>query len=103
MDYDAMPRLRIEVEHMRHSIISHIGASGSELGEALEGEITKALENYPWERQVKAIVHETLNSMIESYFKYGEGSKAVRAAVLEGFQVALEGRSETVDLKNRKT
>jgi len=88
MDYEAIPTLKIEIQNMKHSIIAHLGATGSELGEALNGEIMAAVDNYPWQKQVTAIVHEVLNKKIESYFSYGPGSKAVDAAVEEGFKVA---------------
>lgn len=88
MDYKAMPILRMEVEGMKASILTHLGAMGSELGDALSAEIDKAIANYDWQGEVTRIVHSALTEKITEYFSWGDGSKAVRAAVEDGFAAA---------------
>lgn len=88
MDYKAMPILRMEVEGMKASILTHLGARGSELGEALSAEIDSAIANYDWQGEVKRIVHATLSEKIRYYFTFGEGAKAVQDAVVEGFDAS---------------
>ena len=88
MDYKAMPILRMEVEGMKAAILTHLGARGSELGDALSAEIDKAIAEYDWQGELKRIVHETLSQKIQEYFSWGEGAKAVRAAVENGFASA---------------
>jgi hypothetical protein len=88
MNYEAMPRIRLEVEQMKSAIIFHLGVHGSELGELLDKEITGAINSYPWGSEVTRIVHTALKDKIEWYFKYGKGAKAVEEAVEEGFKAA---------------
>jgi len=92
MKYEAIPRLRLEVESLKHSIIAHMGASESELGEALSVEIDKALASYDWQGQVSRVVHAELTKRIEDYFKFGDGYAAVKSAVEEGF-AAVTGKA----------
>ena len=89
MKLESVPTLRIETERMKSSILAHLGVVGSELGEALSVEIDKAVASYPWEEQVRTIVHATLTQEIDSYFKYGEGRDKVAMAVKEGFDKVL--------------
>ena len=94
MNFDAIPRLRLEIEGIKHSIIAHIGAMDSELGDALSVEINKAVENYPWEQEVMSIVHDKIRAEISSYFKYGAGAKSINEAVDDGFKrVNMPGQS----------
>lgn len=88
MDYKAMPILRMEVEGMKAAILTHLGARGSELGDALSAEIDKAIAEYDWQGEVKRIVHAALSENINYYFKFGDGAKAVKDAVVEGFDAA---------------
>ena len=91
MNSTAMPILRMEVEGMKAAIMSHLGIHGSELGEALSREVDKAIAEYDWLGEVKRITHAVLTDRIHSYFKYGEGAKAVEKAVAEGFD-AVTGK-----------
>jgi len=79
---------------MKASILSHLGVHGSDLGKQLDAEITKAIESYDWQGQVSAIVHAALREKIENYFQYGEGAKAIQAAVSEGFASAIAAAQE---------
>ena len=89
MNYEAMPKIRLEVESMKASIIAHLGARGSELGEQLDAEITRAIDSYDWQGKVSSIVHAALDEKIASYFKYGDGAKAVEDAISEGFKAVM--------------
>lgn len=89
MDHNAIPIIRIEIEHMKHSIISHIGALHSDLGEALSVEIEKALANYDWQGQVTKIVHDAITKQIAWHFNHGDGKDMVESAVAEGFDKCL--------------
>lgn len=90
MDYKAMPTIRLEVESMKHAILTHIGANNSELGAALNTEIEKALASYDWQGQVTEIVHKAITERIAAHFTFGAGRDAVQEAVAEGFNVALK-------------
>lgn len=81
MNEKAIPVMRFDIEGMKASIFHHLGVVGSELGKALDEEITKAVESFPWESRTKEIVHEAIESQIKSYFQYGEGAEAIKKTI----------------------
>lgn len=88
MNFEAMPILRMQIEGMKSAIVTHLGARGSELGEAMAEQVDKVIADYDWEGEVRRIVKATLTDKIQYYFKYGDGAKAVQDAVSEGFSAA---------------
>jgi len=86
MNYEAMPLVRIQVENMKHSILNHMGVIGSEYAEALDEQIQKALNDYPWEQEVKRIVREEVTAQIQGFFKYGNGHRAISESIEEAFK-----------------
>lgn len=97
MKYEAIPRLKFEIEGMRTAIVSHLGVEGSEVGEVLDEEIKKAVAEFPWQERVSCIVHEALNDEISAYFRYGSGHKLVKDSVEEGFKAVLTAAGETAN------
>lgn len=83
---ETMPVIRLEIQHMKHAIIQHMGLLGSELGDRIEEEVEKAVINYPWEQEVSKIFNQALNDQITSYFKWGKGGEIIKKAVCEGFK-----------------
>ena len=81
MDSKSIPLIRLEIEHMKHSILHHMGLRNSDLGDAIEAEIDKALACYPWETAVRKIVHQQITDQVEWFFKYGEGATAIRESL----------------------
>ena len=89
MHIEALPMVKVEIERLKQSVLSMIGARNSELGDYISAEISKAINSYDWEGQVKGIVHEAINDKIKIYFSYGDGAKAIRNAIEQGFNVAI--------------
>jgi len=87
MHSKGMPLIRIQVEHMKHAIIEHMGLVGSELGERIGEEVDKAIIAYKWEERIHGIVHNTLNTEIAHYFNYGKGNKIIKEAIAKGFEI----------------
>jgi len=87
MRVEAVPIIRLSVESMKASILQHMGAAGSELGEVISAEIDKTMKNYPWESEVSDIVRAEVRRQIEAYFKYGNGATAINAALDKVFQL----------------
>lgn len=96
MNHNAIPTLKLEVEGMKSAIITHLGVRGSELGDALDSEITKAVDSYPWQEAVFSIVHDAITKHIDVYFKYGKGKRAIVDAVDEGFKAVIDS-TESLD------
>lgn len=89
MNIEAMPIMKVEIERLKHSIVSMIGARNSELGDYISAEMDKAINSYDWEGQVKTIVHDVINDRIKSYFSYGDGYHAIKSAIDAGFNVGI--------------
>jgi len=85
MNYEALPKIRLEVESMKHAILQHIGVVGSDLGERLSKEIEHSIESYPWQTEVDIIVHTAITNHIQEYFKYGDGREMIKGALSEAF------------------
>jgi len=81
-----MPIVRLEIDNMKKSILSHLGVIGSELGDRLAAEIEEAIESYSWGDRVKFIVHEAIEARIQDYFSFGEGGRKIKDAINEGFK-----------------
>lgn len=94
MHIEALPMVKVEIERLKQSVLSMIGARNSELGDYISAEISKAINIYDWEGQVKGIVHEAINDKIKGYFSYGDGAKAIREAIEEGFKSAINKGGE---------
>ncbi len=81
MDIKSIPIIRVEIDQLKHSIISHMGVYGSVLGEVIDAEIEKAIVNYDFEGEVRLIVNDAISSELKSYFAYGIGRTVIREAV----------------------
>lgn len=83
MDFEAIPIIRFDIHNIKHSIQKYLGVEGSEVGEKIGESVEKAVREYDFDRQVKMVVDETINTTIENIFKYGKGQKIVKEAVLK--------------------
>ena len=81
MRSEAMPIIRLEVENLKHAIVTHMGCIGSELGDRIAAEVDKAVEQYPWESTVKKVVEQSIYKALERHFTYGRGFKAIEGAI----------------------
>ena len=91
MKPDLTPVIKFEVEHMKHTLMAHLGLCGSELGECVSAAMDRAVESYPWEQNVTNIVHSVLTHEIERYFTYGPGKDLISQAVSAGFATMGKG------------
>ncbi len=90
MDNANMPVIRLTIEQMKASILTHLGIRNSELGELIESQIDRAMEVYPWEEEVNRIVNKQITETIEAYFKYGQGSTAIKEAITEALSGVVQ-------------
>lgn len=86
MRAEAIPEIRLTVNRMKATIVQYLGAAGSELGETMSKQIDDAIANYPWEREVKEIVHKAIHDHVENYFKWGKGHCDLRDAIEKAFE-----------------
>ena len=89
MDLSRMPLVRLELERMKEAIVTHLGVVGSEYEQVLGEQISKAIAEYPWEKQVSEITHSVITESITSWFRYGEGHALISDAVQTALDRAL--------------
>ena len=92
MKSEMVPIIKFEVEHMKHTLMAHLGLCGSELGGYVAAAMGRAVENYPWEQNVTNIVHSVLTYEIEQYFTHGPGKDLISQAVSAGFATMGKGK-----------
>ena len=90
MDFESVPIVRLELEHMRHLILSHLRVSG-ELGEALNDRIGEAIKSYDFNGKVSAIASDVINRQIEAYFRHGNGRVCIQKAIQDVLDKTFKG------------
>lgn len=81
----SIPIIRLEVERMRHTMVTALTAASLKLDE----DIQRAVEEFCQPEHIAQIIHDeterTLNVVIaeevQKFFRYGEGRKAVAESV----------------------
>ena len=76
-----LPRIRIEVENMKYQIIHAFSSHNDEIERAVDEELTKAIQNYPFDVQIaklaNEVITEAIKSALQDFFIYGEGRKQI--------------------------
>lgn len=90
-----LPRVRVELEGMKFQIIHAFSSHNDDIEKLVEKEISKAIENYPFEEEVSRLANEILTKAIEEtlkeYLIYGDGKKALRGVIDEKLNRIFEG------------
>lgn len=80
-----LPRIKIEIENMRYQIVHAFSTHNDEIEKAVDEEIRKVIENYPFSEVVSKLASEVLEKSIkhslEEFLLYGEGSKVLKESV----------------------
>ena len=84
----SIPIIRLEVQSMKHSIMVALTEHQAQMDE----DIQKAVEAYCTDENISRVVRAAATAEMEqaikeevgAFFKYGDGRKAVRAAVRDG-------------------
>lgn len=80
-----MPLVKVEIDRMRHTIVTQLGLMHSELGEALSAEIERAVAEYDWQAHTRRIVNEVLDKCVSDYFSIGPGFDLISSTVEKAF------------------
>ena len=86
MDFESVPIIRLEIERLKHTVMSSLGTQHSDLGLAINSAIDKALQSYDFDREVSRIVHQELTKQITNYFSHEEGYRAISQSIHEMFE-----------------
>jgi len=89
MDTSSVPIIKLELEGMKHRIMTHLGVHGSELGDIINAGIDRAIKSYDFDDKVLSTVHEVLNTEIDNFLKYGGGRVVIREAVAKTLNEAF--------------
>ena len=81
MNAESMPIIRLEIENMKQTIITALGLRGSELGEAVQVGIERAVKAYDFDAKVSQIVSDIITMDIDSFFRHGPGRAAIQSVV----------------------
>ena len=89
-----MPIIRLEVEGMKHSIMTALLESQAQI----DADIVAAAEAYCTEENISRVVREATSSAMDrvlkdevrSFFEYGNGRTAIRRAVLESLSSKVD-------------
>lgn len=81
------PRIRIELEGVKHQIVHHFSSYNDEVEKAIEGQLETAIRNFPFEETVlqlsRAVISDAIKDALEFYFKYGDGRAVIQKAVTD--------------------
>jgi len=80
-----VPIIRLEVEHLKDCVIKAMGIHGSELEKIISERVDEALKTLDYSGMIKEVVTQQIRKELENYFEWGEGSKAIQAAIKELF------------------
>lgn len=81
--------VRIEVEHMKYTVMQYLNAFHKDIEEAVSREIEGALRTFDFEGAVRQAAHDVVRKTIANYFSYGPGYTAVSEAVNESLSKIL--------------
>lgn len=80
-----LPKIRIEVENMKYTILHAFASHNDEIEKIVEEELSKAIANYPFGNEISKLANEAiadvLKSTIENYFRYGAGREEISSGV----------------------
>lgn len=95
---NTIPVIRLEVEHMKHSIVAAL----SEYTAQIDEDLKNAVDAFCRPENLKRIIEETVNKelkieierQVQNFFRYGAGQQAIAYAVTQRLEKSLSGESE---------
>jgi len=75
------PIIRLELERMKHSMLTHLGAYHQEISDQVEKYMEGAIKNFDFGSAVEEASHEAIKDTINGYFKYGDGNRFIRDVI----------------------
>ena len=81
MREEFVPKIRLEIDFMKASMIQALGVDGSEVSKHIQAAIDKAVAEIDYEAIVKGQVDNAVRSGVKNYFEHGQGKIDVNNAV----------------------
>lgn len=80
-----LPHIRLDLEHMRYSVIHALGVHNREIEKYVSDELARQIEAFDYEaslkRYVDAAIERAVKQSVEDFFLSGGGSATVYEAV----------------------
>lgn len=91
MHSNSVPTIRISLDWMSQSIQTHIGAAGSDLGEAIERELRTQIEAFDFKFEVQRAVRDAICEALARFFRHGgAGCYAIEDSVDAALKPVIE-------------
>lgn len=85
-----MPKIKIEVERMKYSIIHAFSTHNDEIKDAVEKGLDEAIASYDFAGEISrvsnAVIGEVIKDCILNYFRYGDGRKLINDMVVKSIE-----------------
>jgi hypothetical protein len=93
MAYDTpVPVIRLTVEGMKHSIVAALTAYEHALSAEIKEAVQRACEpeniKQVIDRAATSVIEDAIKHEVEAFYRYGEGQRAIRDAVVERLKKA---------------
>lgn len=83
------PIIRIELDHMRQSIVHALSEYSTQMTEYVNGELQRIVDSFDYDAVVREVANEAISRSIkdeiDAYFRFGEGRKQINKLVEESF------------------
>jgi hypothetical protein len=84
-----MPILRLELEGMKQEMMLALGRYQTQINDAVEEQLENVVQNFDYEKVVKAAASQAITEAIQTYFKYGHGTEIIADTVREALDKIL--------------
>ena len=75
------PIIRLELERMKHSMLTHLGVYHQEISDQVEKYMDGAIKNFDFGSAVEEASRDAIVETINGYFKYGDGNRFIREVI----------------------
>jgi hypothetical protein len=84
-----MPVVKVEIENLKHTVLTTMGLSNGELHDRIAEAIDEAVKKYPWQERIDRIAHAEIDRIVTAFFQYGQGAEAIRNVLKETLAGAI--------------
>ena len=81
MNAEFIPKITLNVEFMKGSMVHAMGLAGSDVEKHIAAAIDEQLKNIDYDRIILEHLSTAVSSAVKDHFSYGEGRKAIEKAV----------------------
>lgn len=94
------PIIKIEIEGIKQNICHAISDNNKEINQAVENEISRAIDAIDIKSLVKSGVQDCIQSAIKDYFNFGSGRRTIKDVVFNALNEHLVLDTTTKDSDN---